>query len=69
MMLNRVMAEYTLRCLDAGNLLPRITSCEECGNDFGDTFAAEDSGHGVIRLPDRTFSVIIGCEGYHQIRF
>jgi hypothetical protein len=69
MMLNRAVAEYTLRCLNAGALLPQITVCDECGNDFGDCFAAEDTGHGVLRGEKGAFSIIIGCEGYHQIRF
>jgi hypothetical protein len=68
MMLNLAVAEYTIRCISAGKLLPRITSCSECGVEFDSCFAAEES-HGVLRFTNTSFSIIIGCEGYHQIQF
>jgi hypothetical protein len=69
MMISLQDSIYIPRCFSAGSLLPQITVCDECGNDFGDCFAAEDTGHGVLRGEKGAFSIIIGCEGYHQIRF
>jgi len=68
MLLTRETAEYVLRCINAGKLLPILTDCSECGRVFSSCFQAEKD-HGVLRFTNTQFSVIIGCEGYHQITF
>jgi hypothetical protein len=68
MMISLQDSIYIPRCFSAGSLLPQIRECPECGEIFSNTFAAEVS-HGVIRLAGGAFSIIIGCEGYHTVRF
>lgn len=68
MLITKPDGEYILRCFSAGKFLPKINTCSECGNEFMHALGAEPF-HGVIRFPGGAFSIIIGCEGYHQIRF
>jgi len=68
MMISPADAVYIPRCFSAGNLLPINHHCPECEEVFLSRFNAEVH-HGVIRLPNGGFSIIIGCEGYHLVRF
>jgi hypothetical protein len=68
MRITKATGEYILRCFSAGNLLPNNRFCEECETVFLSAFDAEQH-HGVIRHSDGRFTIIIACEGYHQIRF
>jgi len=68
MMISPADAVYIPRCFSAGNLLPQNKFCPECEQVFLSTLDAE-THHGVIRLPNGEFSIIIGCEGYHLVRF
>lgn len=75
MLLSQIDGEYILRCESAKGILPEIHQCEECGQYFDSHFAAAVE-HGVFTWhstgnhtnPFR-WSIIIACEGYHQIRF
>ena len=68
MQITKKTGEYivTMASLAGKNELPEITVCKDCDRGF-DGMIEASRDHGVMRLGTFNWTIIIGCEGFHQI--